>query len=111
MRHQISRVLSLSGLTLGLMAWAIFLAGSLYAFVALSSECPPNGLFPPRESMQMMVSNFAWWFALVGLPLGLVAVGVNYRNHPGWVGAMVNATFWVLQWGWMYGDVATCQYR
>jgi hypothetical protein len=110
MRRQISRVLSLSGLTLGAIGWLVFLGGSVYAFT-LSDKCPPVGLFPPRESAQMMISNVAWWFTLAGLPIALASVGVNFRDRAGWVAVAVNAAFWILLWGWMYGDVSTCQYR
>jgi len=109
MRYRISKLLSLFGLALGLLGWIIFLAGSVYAAMALSTECPPGGLFSPRETMQMTVSDVAWWFTLVGLPLAFVAIGVNFRSRLGWMGILANSAFWILMWGWLYGDVATCQ--
>lgn len=111
MRLHISRVLSFSGLSLGVVAWLVLLVGLLYATLALSAECPPNALFPPRDSATMLVSNVAWWFSLGGLPLGVAAVGVNFRNRLGWGAVALNAAFWVLLWGGMYGDVATCAQR
>lgn len=111
MHRRISRVLSLSSLALGVVGWIIFLAGSAYAALTLSDKCPLVGDFSPRESAQMLISNVAWWFALAGLPTALASVGVNFRDRPSWVATAVNAAFWVLLWGWIYGDVLTCQYR
>lgn len=106
-----SKTLSLTGLVLGLGAWLIFAAGSLYAPLALSPNCSPGEMFPPRLAAQLTSWQTAWWFALAGLPIAVLAVVLNFRLRPSWVAVAVNVLFWVLVWGWLYGDVATCPYR
>ena len=110
MRRKVARTLSWSGLTLGTVGWLVFLVGFGYA-LTLSPECAPGDLLPARVSAGMETSTVAWWFSLAGLPIALVSVGVSFRNWPGWVAVAVNAAFWFLMWGWIYGDVAPCHHR
>src|SRR5919201_4310121 len=107
MYRRASRALSLTGLGLGLGAWLIFAGGSLYARLALSPDCSPGDLFPPRITAELISQQTAWWFALIGLPIAVVAAALNFRLRPTWVAIAVNVLFWLLVWGWLYGDVAT----
>ena len=96
-----------SAASLGIAAWAILLVGFGFTYLFVPDTYATSlSIMTSRTASQLLVANVAWWFTLVGLPLALASLVVAPRVRMTWVALVTNAAFWILLWGFMYGDVA-----
>jgi len=95
-----------SAAALGIGAWAVFALGLIYAQLFVpNTYATPLSIMTSRTATQLLATQFAWWFTLAGLPIALASALVAPRARWTWIAIGANVAFWVLLWGFMYGDI------